>query len=184
MIVRSFLYNLYCVRRCFLSGGSPATSPSKSRVVEALCILLTEKHPSPRRQSSPGRRRAFTSRWNLVLSEYNSIRTRLLNSQALLEGTNLMLYTINETTLVRTFSMYVYRTISRKWKLIELQTEVVINPLIKDTMDNLSTRDTYHVPKGLLLLNGTKYLVENCTYHPTHQFSYLLPIGHSLALLS
>ena len=37
------------------------------------------------------------------MSEYNSVRARLLNSQALLEGTNLMLYTINETTLVKWF---------------------------------------------------------------------------------
>ncbi len=97
----SFIKVSYHLHRCFLSAGSPATSPSKSRVVEALCILLTEKHPSPRRHSSPGQRRMFTSRWNLVLSDYNSIRTRLFNSQALLEGTNLALYAINETTLVR-----------------------------------------------------------------------------------
>ena len=36
-----------------------------------------------------------------MLSEYNSVRARIQNSQRLLEGTNLMLYTINQTTLVR-----------------------------------------------------------------------------------
>ena len=35
-----------------------------------------------------------------MLSEYASIRARLLNSQALLEGTKFVLYTLNETTLV------------------------------------------------------------------------------------
>ena len=67
--------------------------------MEAICILLAEKYPGPKRHSSPGGNRVYTSRWRLILSEYNSIRTRLLNSQTLLEGTNLALYTINETTL-------------------------------------------------------------------------------------
>ena len=35
-----------------------------------------------------------------MVCEYNSIRSRLYNSQALLEGTNLMLYNINEGVLV------------------------------------------------------------------------------------
>ena len=77
-------------------------SPSKSRVVEALCfLLLAEKHPTPKRVRHVGQRQVFTSRWRFILNEYNSIRSRLVNSQALLEGTNLVLYPINETTLVR-----------------------------------------------------------------------------------
>ena len=36
-----------------------------------------------------------------MFSEYNSIRARLYNSQTLLEGTDLVLFTTNETTLVR-----------------------------------------------------------------------------------
>ncbi len=48
----------------------------------------------------PYGKHAYTSRSKLVLSAYNSVRVRLLNSQALLEGTNLVLFTINETTLV------------------------------------------------------------------------------------
>ena len=85
---------------CFLSAGSPASCPSKSRVVEAICIRLLDKFPKPCRTDVRGRR-SYTSRWRLVLSEYNNIRARLLNSQALLEGTNLVLFTINEATLVR-----------------------------------------------------------------------------------
>ena len=85
---------------CFLSAGSPASFPSKSRVVEAICIKLSDKFPKPCRTDVRGRR-SYTSRWRLVLSEYNNIRARLLNSQALLEGTNLVLFTINEATLVR-----------------------------------------------------------------------------------
>ena len=86
--------------RCFLSAGFPASSPAKSRVVEALCLLLCEKFPQSRREVHAGKP-CTTSRWKLILSEYNSVRARLLNSQVLLEGTNLMLYAINQTTLVR-----------------------------------------------------------------------------------
>ncbi len=38
-------------------------------------------------------------RWKQILEAYNEVRGRLLNSQPLLEGTNLMLFTINEATL-------------------------------------------------------------------------------------
>ena len=86
--------------RCFLAAGSPASSPAKSRVVEALCIHLCEKFPQPHREDRRNKS-TYTSRWKLVLSEYNSVRARIQNSQRLLEGTNLMLYTINQTTLVR-----------------------------------------------------------------------------------
>ena len=102
--------------RSFLSGGSPACLPSKSRVVEAICILLCNKFTSARKASrmsihvysvalnavifSGSQQIQYASRWKLVVSEYNSIRARLYNSQALLEGTNLMLYNINEGILV------------------------------------------------------------------------------------
>lgn len=56
-----------------------------------LCDSITQ----PRKRCG-----VYTSRWKLVLSAYNSVRARLLNSQALLESTNLQLYTINEATLV------------------------------------------------------------------------------------
>ena len=42
----------------------------------------------------------YASRWKLVVCEYNNIRSHVYNSQALLEGTNLMLYSINEGVLV------------------------------------------------------------------------------------
>ena len=42
----------------------------------------------------------------IVLSDYNSIRQRLLNSETLLESTNLVLFSINETTLVRSYNLH------------------------------------------------------------------------------
>ena len=66
--------------------------------MEAICIHLVEKFPTAKR--GPGQK--YTSRWRLILTEYSNIRQRLLNSGALLEGVNLALFTINETTLVST----------------------------------------------------------------------------------
>jgi len=78
--------------------------------VEALCILLCQKFPHPRREVNAGTGRpVYTSRWKCILSEYNSVRARLLNSQALLEGTNLVLYTVNETTLLHWYKNSVRR---------------------------------------------------------------------------
>ena len=45
---------------------------------------------------------SYASQWKLVVCEYNNIRSRLYNNQAPLEGTNLMLYNINEGVLVIT----------------------------------------------------------------------------------
>ncbi|PIK51978.1 hypothetical protein BSL78_11126 [Apostichopus japonicus] len=85
------------VKRCFLSAGSPASYPNKSRVVEALCILLCEKIPQARKNDG------YTSRWRLILSEYNKVRHRLLNSEDLLEGTELVLLHLNEAMLTLLF---------------------------------------------------------------------------------
>ena len=84
--------------RSFLSAGAPASSPAKSRLVEALCVLLCEKFPAARK-SRPGQR-TYTSRWRLVVSAYNAIRIRVMNSEAVLNGTKLALFNINESTLV------------------------------------------------------------------------------------
>ena len=84
--------------RCFLSAGSPASSPARSRVVEAICIRLCQRHPHARREVCEGRPR-YTSRWKLILQDYR-VRARVMNSLELLESTNLQLFTINERTLM------------------------------------------------------------------------------------
>ena len=44
-----------------------------------------------------------------MVSDYNNIHSRLYNSQALLEGTNLMLYSINEAVLVNfTYKIFAF----------------------------------------------------------------------------
>ena len=44
--------------------------------------------------------KSYTSRWRLVVSAYNTIRIRVMNSEAVLKGTKLALFNINEATLV------------------------------------------------------------------------------------
>ena len=90
-----------------MSAGSPASTPAKSRVVEAVCILLCQKYRQSRREVDSGKV-TYKSRWKLIISEYNSVRARLLNSPVL-EETNLMLCSINETTLIKWFKNEVRR---------------------------------------------------------------------------
>ena len=59
------------------------------------CVIKSTK------SKLPSGRQVYTSRWKAVLSEYNNIRVRLLNSEALLERTGLTLFHINETTLIK-----------------------------------------------------------------------------------
>ena len=68
--------------------------------MEAICIHLCDTIASPQRKSRQGSTR-YTSRWDRILSEYNSIRARVLNSASVLEGTTLALYPINKATLLR-----------------------------------------------------------------------------------
>ena len=101
-------YIITCLfNRCFLSAGSPASSPAKSRVVEALCILLCQRHSISKREVKAGKV-VCTTRWRLVISDYNSIRARFLNTTAL-DRVNLVLFTINETTRVKWYKNDVRR---------------------------------------------------------------------------
>ena len=82
--------------RIMMSGHLPASSPAKSRVVEAICTHLCNTITQGRR-GGVGVERA--SRWALIHQAYNRIRASVSNSQLLMEGTNLALFTINEQTL-------------------------------------------------------------------------------------
>ena len=93
-------------------------SPHASRIVEAICMLLCNKHMKSGRISSAsmtltttvhtnlkcifvsGQGRTYVSRWDKVLQDYSALCARLFNSLDLLKGTNLLLYAINKTTLV------------------------------------------------------------------------------------
>ena len=48
--INTLVHHVIC--RCFLSGESPALLPSRSRLVEAICILLLQKFPTARKNTS------------------------------------------------------------------------------------------------------------------------------------
>ena len=66
-----------------------------------MCIHLCTNITQPRRPSS--RQRRYASRFKLILQAYNRVRQRVMNSETLLERTNLTLFVINECTLMRWF---------------------------------------------------------------------------------
>ena len=87
------------MKRSFLSGSSsPAMSPKKSRIVEAICLHLTKKITTHRTSNHFDGSSRYDSRWKLIIQHYNYIRGRLFNSP-ILEETELVLFNINETTL-------------------------------------------------------------------------------------
>ena len=47
--------------RCFLSGFSVPLKPSKSRIVEAVCILLCQKYPETQMTSGTGKTSGFNN---------------------------------------------------------------------------------------------------------------------------
>ena len=87
------------MKRCFFAGAFPALSPSRSRLVEAICIYLCEEISSASTKQNIDGSRNYHSRWRLILKSYNTIRARLFNSRTLMDQTNLTLFNINETTL-------------------------------------------------------------------------------------
>jgi hypothetical protein len=68
-------------------------------------LHLCDKHQQAKKTQGG----KYTSRWRLILSDYNAVKARLLNSQRLLGDTNLTLFTINERTLLSWFKDTVRR---------------------------------------------------------------------------
>lgn len=79
--------------RCFISAEAPSLSPSKSRVVEAICIRLTSSITSAKKNS------VYVSRNAQILNRYNEIRSRVMQNPLVMSKTGLALYKINEKTL-------------------------------------------------------------------------------------
>ena len=90
---------IVAMKICFITAGSPALPPSKSRLVEALCIHLSNDITAPRTITTDEGDRRYESRWKLILAQYRRIQARLFNSQDILEKTNMSLYNINECSL-------------------------------------------------------------------------------------
>ena len=112
------------MKRSFPSGASPALYPSKSRLVEAICIHLCQKITDSYSLIRTDGTEQYISRWKTILEEYKSLRTRLFNSQRLLEQTDITLFNINETILTLRFK--------EKTRRDEIVTLMQGRPLPKD----------------------------------------------------
>ena len=87
------------MKRCFLSAGAPSLPPSRSPLVEAICIRLCNEFTGSRTEIGVDGRKTFISRWKQLVSAYNNIRACLFNSQALLNNTGITLFNVNETSV-------------------------------------------------------------------------------------
>ena len=70
--------------------------------MEAICIHLCDTFQNARTVATGGVRK-YSSRWKLI-SAYTAMRNRLFNSAQVLEDTNIVLFAINETTLVQWYN--------------------------------------------------------------------------------
>lgn len=82
----------------------PSFNSRQDRVAEALFNLLCRQS----RKGVDSGKVVYRFRWRLIIADYNNIRVRLINSPVL-EDTNLMLYSINETTVIKWFKNEVRR---------------------------------------------------------------------------
>ena len=104
------------MKRCFLSAGTPSLPPSKSRVVEAICtrlsITITSSDKNP-----------HVSRCAKMIQRYNIIRTCVMDCPVIVDSTGIALFSINETTLTKWYTIFVLFTI-----LIGLQFLIILLP--------------------------------------------------------
>ncbi|XP_034004122.1 uncharacterized protein LOC117496535 [Trematomus bernacchii] len=88
------------LQRCLLGLNSgPATWPSASRLVEAICSQLCRLHPAATRFGGITR-----TRWSLILTDYVAVREAVLASPRLMAQTEIQLFELNQRTLSQWFS--------------------------------------------------------------------------------
>ncbi|XP_078141255.1 uncharacterized protein LOC144539599 [Centroberyx gerrardi] len=88
------------LQRCLLGLNSgPASWPSVSRLVEAICSQLCRLHPTATRFGGITR-----TRWSLILTDYMAIREAVLDSPRLMAQTEIQLFELNQRTLSQWFS--------------------------------------------------------------------------------
>ncbi len=83
-------------------GGNsgPATAVDTNRIVECLCKKLESVFHSPQKKDSK-----TISRWRLILGAYHHIRELVTLNDAIMENTNIQLYEINQTTLLKWYDL-------------------------------------------------------------------------------
>ncbi|KAJ7384065.1 hypothetical protein OS493_024079 [Desmophyllum pertusum] len=134
---RSAHVGVESMARSFVTAGQPALSPSKSRVVEAICVHLCDVCTERRATTQD----TYQSKWKEVIKKYNELRHTIANSR-LCKETSLQLYCINETTLSKWFK--------NKERVDEvkmlLQGLAVPNPAVSSAEPLLPAQQLPHTP--------------------------------------
>ena len=83
-------------------GGNsgPATAVDASPVVEALCVKLETAFHTP--EKIDGR---TVSRWRRILTSYHHIRELVTLNDKTMKNTNIQLYELNQTTLMKWYDI-------------------------------------------------------------------------------
>ncbi|KAK5900198.1 hypothetical protein CesoFtcFv8_009594 [Champsocephalus esox] len=88
------------LQRCLLGLHSgPATWPSTSRLVEAICSQLCRLHHAATRSGG-----IMRTRWFFILTDYVAIREAVLASPRLMAQTEIQLFELNQRTLSQWFT--------------------------------------------------------------------------------
>ena len=66
------------MRRCFITAGSPSLPPTKTRIVEAICLRLSLEITSPDKDPQ-------ISRYRKIVNRYNQFRMRIMDCPSILE---------------------------------------------------------------------------------------------------
>ena len=74
-----------------------ALSPSASRLLEAMCVRLSQRFPEAREATKSHPRHATRER--LITAAFQNIRNRLAFSAGMLEGVEMQLFPINKKTV-------------------------------------------------------------------------------------
>ena len=94
--------NLFlCFFRAMVGGNSgPATEVKASPLVECLCKKLQSVFNSPQKKDGKS-----VSRWRLILGAYHHIRQLVTLNSAIMDNTNIQLYELNQTTLIKWYDL-------------------------------------------------------------------------------
>jgi hypothetical protein len=87
--------------RAMVGGNSgPATAVHTSPIVESLCKKLESVFHSPQKKDNK-----TISRWRLIFGAYHHIRELVTLNDRIMENTNIQLYELNQTTLLKWYDL-------------------------------------------------------------------------------
>jgi hypothetical protein len=92
--------------RAMVGGNSgPATAVDTSPIVECLCKKLESVFHSPQKKDGK-----TISKWRLILGAYHHIRELVTLNDRIMQKTNIQLYELNQTTLLKWYDLILIHT--------------------------------------------------------------------------